>query len=430
MPPTVYLHVGAPKTGTSFLQDVLWNNRDALARAGVSLPGTRRGQFQATVEVRELSLQGRWPSVVGAWQRLADEARARAGTAVISHELFAAASQQQARQAVASLQPADVHLVYTARDLGRQIPAEWQQHVKHRGTVPWGEYVQQVATGGPRGRWFWRVQNPAGVLARWGAALPPERVHLVTVPPPGSDPSLLWRRFATVIGLDPDACDTSAARGNPSLGAVEAELLRRVNLTLGDRVPLPGPHNRFVKDTLGNDILAQVADKEPFGLPPERRAWLTEQSQRVIDELGKLGCDVVGDLDELQPGTPAGSGDPDRVDDAAAAEAALGALADVLDRLRGQARRTQAARQRAQAQQQTARDLRHTLSTRKRGDAETRQQRQQAEHTAAALRADLQARQARPVKHALIDLSEQHQALMAARRGYWRIVNTARAWRR
>ena len=38
-PPTAYLHIGAPKAGSTYLQGVLWANRGVLAAAGVSVPG-------------------------------------------------------------------------------------------------------------------------------------------------------------------------------------------------------------------------------------------------------------------------------------------------------------------------------------------------------------------------------------------------------
>ena len=38
-PSTIYLHIGAPKTGTTYLQDMLWANKDVLERAGVLVPG-------------------------------------------------------------------------------------------------------------------------------------------------------------------------------------------------------------------------------------------------------------------------------------------------------------------------------------------------------------------------------------------------------
>ncbi len=38
---TVTLHIGAFKTGTSFIQTVLANNKDALAAEGVLWPGAQ-----------------------------------------------------------------------------------------------------------------------------------------------------------------------------------------------------------------------------------------------------------------------------------------------------------------------------------------------------------------------------------------------------
>ena len=41
-PAVVYLHIGSPKTGTTYIQDVLWANREALEADGVLLPGHYR----------------------------------------------------------------------------------------------------------------------------------------------------------------------------------------------------------------------------------------------------------------------------------------------------------------------------------------------------------------------------------------------------
>src|SRR4051812_22374835 len=37
--PVTYLHIGAPKSGTTYLQKTLWNNRAALRDRGVLYPG-------------------------------------------------------------------------------------------------------------------------------------------------------------------------------------------------------------------------------------------------------------------------------------------------------------------------------------------------------------------------------------------------------
>ena len=86
---------------------------------------------------------------------------------------------------------------------------------------------------------FWRYQDVPGILALWSAGLPPGHVHLVVVPPSGAPRDELWRRTASVLGIDVTGMDTDAHRANDSLGLVEAELLRRINelLPRGDRSP-------------------------------------------------------------------------------------------------------------------------------------------------------------------------------------------------
>jgi hypothetical protein len=51
----VVLHVGAPKSGTTFLQRALWARRAELEGDGFHVPGeTGRDMFLASIEVREV----------------------------------------------------------------------------------------------------------------------------------------------------------------------------------------------------------------------------------------------------------------------------------------------------------------------------------------------------------------------------------------
>jgi hypothetical protein len=250
----------------------------------------------------------------------------------VSHELLAGADEEHARAAVARLRQAEVHIIYTARDLGRQIPAEWQEHVKHRSTIGSTQFVRAVVNHGPAANWFWHVQDPVGVLSRWGADLLPEHVHLVTVPPRGADPAQLWSRFAQVLGIDPNAFDLDIARSNESLGVAQVEVLRRVNLALGDRLPFPGPYPRFGKELLAQQILASQSNSEAFALRPGLQPWLQDTAQKTIARLREARFDVVGDLDDLMPGPADRTVAPDDLPHAQLADAAIQALADLLVR--------------------------------------------------------------------------------------------------
>ena len=68
----VLVHVGTPKTGTSFVQDLLFQQRDALAEQGVLYPADRfDAHFLAALDLMELRWGGLEHQAVGAWDRLA-----------------------------------------------------------------------------------------------------------------------------------------------------------------------------------------------------------------------------------------------------------------------------------------------------------------------------------------------------------------------
>lgn len=336
--PVVYVHVGEPKSGTTFLQQVLWNNRSALARAGVVLPGLHpQEHFRAGQDLREVPQaeddpSGSWQ---GEWDLLAAQALEADGAAVISNELLAGARAAQAARALASLAAAEVHVVVTVRDVATLLPAEWQETVKHRSRTSWADWLAGVVAGEGAGkarrRWFWRAHDTPDVLRRWSQGVPPERVHVVTVPPRGSAPDLLWERFASVLRVAPDVADTSVARANTSLGAAEVELLRRLNRELPDDVPAWFYEPR-VKERLAHGVLAARPSSGPLRLPAEHDAWARARAARVVEELRTSPYDVVGDLDELCP-APVGEGgvDPADVSSDQVLDAAVASLVAVLD---------------------------------------------------------------------------------------------------
>ena len=307
--PMLFFHVGAPKTGTTFLQRALWDNREALQHGGVLYPGDSLGaQVHAAFDLRGAGFQGyQDPRTPGAWAALVDEARDWEGPTIISQELFSPATTAQIDTALEDLSFAEVHLVYTVRELSRQIPAAWQEDLKNRFTPTLDEFV--LALRDPDedpdglGEMFWRMQDAPTVLARWSRDLPPEHVHVITVPRVADPPDLLWRRFAGVVGIDPDAYDVSKAFGNTSLGAAEAEFLRRLNLALTDEVSWP-LYDEVVKHHMAQDVLSQRPRGAPVTLQPDDAVWVAERASAVVDELATAGYQIVGSLDDLLPPDP------------------------------------------------------------------------------------------------------------------------------
>lgn len=336
--PVVYLHIGEPKCGTTFLQGVLWGNRGELARQGVSLPGlTGQDHYRAAQDLRGVEQphddpSGSW---LGEWDILTQQALRAEQSAVIAHELLAGATAEQASRAVRSLEPAEVHLVLTVRDVATLLPAEWQETVKHRSGLTWESWLGIVTRAAlpiaRRPRWFWAAHDTLATLGRWSQLVPAERVHVITVPPPGTAPTSLWERFASVIEVEPSGFDTTGIRANGSLGVLEVELLRRLNQVLPKQIP-DWFYLRDVKEVLAHDVLAARPRSARLALPPQHLEWTAEQSELVISGLRSSGYDIVGDLAELRPPAGVPDGGAAEVTDARLLEAALDALAGVLDK--------------------------------------------------------------------------------------------------
>src|ERR1700722_17298680 len=321
----IYLHIGEPKTGTTFLQDALWANRARLAVQGLQLPGySDRDHSRASRDLRETPRPASDPADpwTGEWDVLAGQALRARERAVISNELLAASSPQQAERAVCSLLRADVHVVVTVRSFAALLSAEWQEAVKCRGTTGWESWLDAViaaqgAADRRRRAWFWRVHDTLAILDMWSRHIPPDQVHVVTVPHQASG-SLLGTRFAAARALAPGGCDVTRGRRNSSLGYAETEFLRRMNEALPAEMP-DWFYAREIKQILAHGVLSDRSHHARLVLPPSHAAWAAEQAEILLAGLRDAKYDIVGELADLRPAGEAGH--PGQADQPAAQSA-------------------------------------------------------------------------------------------------------------
>jgi hypothetical protein len=294
----VLLHVGTPKTGTSYLQDVLFRNREVLAAAGIAYPAARHdSHFLAALDLMQLPWGGLQSEAIGAWDELAREVREHDGTAIISHEILATASRAQIGRALESLghgTGTEVHLVLSVRDLVRQIPAEWQGERQaprasalrrlprpdHRPRARFADrrvvlgcpgdpgHPRSLGTGSPA------VAGPRGDRAAAGGA-----------------PELLWKRFSQAFGLDGIDLDLEGERHNPSLGVPETTLLRRINRKANAELA-PADYRPLVRELLAHQTLSRRTRSPRLALPPDLHPWVQELSASWIAEIEARGYDV------------------------------------------------------------------------------------------------------------------------------------------
>jgi hypothetical protein len=327
----VYLHVGAPKTGTTYLQDRLALNKASLARHRVHYPlALHASQFRPALDVLQMAWGGLQEDVDGEWDALSARVRRLSGSVRISHEILAAARPAPVRRVMAGLADSEVHLVLSARDLARQIPAEWQEGVKHQRKVSYAGFLRQVRAS-KRDKptlWFWRVQSLPDVLTRWSRGLPPERVHLVTVPQDGAPRDLLWERDCRAFAIDPAWAPRESERVNVSVGAAETYLLRKLNRRLRQAGLPSEDYRRLIRELVVHQTMAKRPNMTKVTLPPSAFPWAAEVAEEWVQWVRGSGIDVVGDLDDLRPVPPADQRwvDPDRPRRPEMVDAAVDAL--------------------------------------------------------------------------------------------------------
>ena len=299
----VVLHIGAMKSGTSFIQSVLDGHRDALADHGVLFAGERwRQQVLAVRELIEHGGKGQPPLPEdGHWQQLVDEVNAWPGTAVISMEYLAPRRSQKIEIIQQAFAGSDLQVVLTARDLGRTVPAMWIETVQNRGTRTWSDFLEAVKSrdGRPKpSRWFWSHQRISEIAEKWIDVVGRDHFTLITVPPKGSPPSVLWDRFCEVAGIPTGLCDLENVRANPGLDAASALVLRSLN----ERLEALGLHrrdyDRIVKQSLAKrGLVKRGRETVPLGLD---EPWVHKRSAHDLDRLRALAPRVLGDLRELE----------------------------------------------------------------------------------------------------------------------------------
>lgn len=330
--PTIYLHVGAPKTGTTYLQDVLWQNRRQLARTGVSIPGSGLiDHFRAALDLRDIKFRGYDdPAVPGAWQRLSDKALAGTGKVVISHELLAAATEEQVHRVAVTLPDSELHVIYGVRDVARQLPAVWQETLKNRQTRTYEKFLHGALKAQPETRAssrFWQLQDTLGTLQRWSSVVPTKRIHAITLPQPGAPPDTLWKRFCQALGVAPDGYDLEVARSNASMTLQDAEVLRLLNQALPEDLPWP-TYERIIKRRF-NMRGSDSRQGDPILVPSRHREAVMALAERTRSGLAVSGYDVIGDLDDLLP-PDSSFGAPESLTPDSVTLAAVAVLADIV----------------------------------------------------------------------------------------------------
>ena len=333
-PRPLYLHVGASKTGTSALQHGLFDSVGELADRGVGVPLASRN-----AHIRQVLRPLGWVTASGFTREIRSERVADLGSVLKAaagerllltcEDLCEADTERiEALVEVADRAGQEVRVVLTVRGLASVIPSEWQQFLKHRMTLDYPTFLTRIQNR--QGRWaghFWRRQDLVAMCDRWTEVVGRDRIDVVITPDRAADPEGLYRMFGQVVGFDPHQLSWPERNVNASWGYVEAEVYRRANEALGDRLPRyerdyqPGLRWPLVQGVLPRSASARIP------LPPSELEWVTHVAREHVAWLQDANIRVHGDPASLIP-SAADTAELPRLDEEAVARASIETLAN------------------------------------------------------------------------------------------------------
>ncbi len=334
--PKLVIHAGVPKAATSYVQSVLFANQQALREAGVLVPGTSRREH---ARIRAAIRAGPGHEGYERWTTLVQLVHASPVPVLLSNEWFTRLTRAHWRALTESAQGVELHLVFTARDLVRQASAAWQEQAKLGVAQPLDAFVEALEDGGNR-RWKWAALDVSTALSRLDGIVPADQVSVVTVPPPGAAPTLLWQRFEAAAGIPSGHCDTTSAFSRSSVGVVAAKLLQVAGPALRSAVNAEEHEQAaytWIQEYLAHTLIAG-GHPEPIALRTADAVAIAERSARMARRLEAGGYRIVGSLSDLTSTTDQQPGrHPDEVTTRELLDASIALNAALLQRASQQA---------------------------------------------------------------------------------------------
>jgi len=307
---TRLVHIGPHKTGTTAVQNALWDARWSLLEQGVHLAGKSRHPSKDVRAVAEQSspYDVDKPPSMRHWRDLVNDIRGtHESRVIVSSEFFAWACREQIERIVRDLDADRIRVVVTLRPLVRVMPSMWQQNVQQGRTVAFEDWVRDVLADPKRP--FWTLERHDALVERWVAVVGRDRVTGVVVD--DADHGAVMRSFEDLLGLRRGTLIPERDLMNRSLTMAEAEAVRAFNIGFkASGLPLD-LHTRTMRFGAAQLMKRRIPppDEAPVALPGWAYPDVARIQRDVVAGIKASGIAIVGDLQLLEAAPPAPASD-------------------------------------------------------------------------------------------------------------------------
>ena len=299
-----FIHIGAPKCGSTALQSWLDSNRATLAAQGVhyvsegahwiapakALVGVSDRVSGKPVPMRE------WERLVAAVRKVTPDSGSTA-RAIISSEWYAGASDEAVERAVRDLDGSRMQVLLFVRPLSSTLVSAWQQALKLGGRQSLQEWLTTIfdEPTSPTAERAWGKHRYDLIAARWAKRIGADRVSIVVLDP--TNPESLFRTVEEIAGVAPGSASAAPSRTNQSLSPFESDVLLALNKEFYARGGTLRGYRQGVLRTFDgyvNSVRAGTPEKMRLPQPWEPR--VAALNEEIASGIERVGAQIIGDL--------------------------------------------------------------------------------------------------------------------------------------
>ena len=299
-----FIHIGAPKCGSTALQSWLARNRVTLAAQGVhyvsegahwiapakALVGVADRVSGKPVPMRE------WERLVAAVRKATPDSGSTA-RAIISSEWYAGASDDAVERAVRDLDGSRMRVLLFVRPLSSTLVSAWQQALKLGGKQSLQEWLTTIfdEPTSPTAERAWGKHRYDLIAARWAKRIGGDRVSIVVLDP--TNPESLFRTVEEIAGVVPGSASAAPSRTNQSLSPFESDVLLALNKEFYVRGgTLRGYRQGVLRTFDGYVSSVRTGTPEKMRLPQSWEPRVAALNEEIAVGIERSGAQIVGDL--------------------------------------------------------------------------------------------------------------------------------------
>lgn len=319
------IHPGFHKSGTTALQESLYEHRDLLETNRVLYPymgrkSHHRAAWSISEKVWGWEKRGGEKTSIKYWENLVKRINsAKQETVIISSEFFSELDGEKIRKIRHDLKGREIEILFTLRPLAKLLSSSYQQYLKYGMKLDFEEWLHEIFENREKTKvspTFWRRHEHGKVIARWVDIFGSRNVNLLIADE--SRPDFLFKEVNDFLNLPKGTLTSAQIGSNRSLNMEEISLLLEINKQF--------PKDRswdeyevFIRDGYIRQLTDFVvpASGKPKLLTPE---WAVTRANQIgletKSEIRGLGIRVLGNLDSLgDANVPIGHSDyPESID--------------------------------------------------------------------------------------------------------------------